>query len=337
MLDVGRMAGLTLTRIEAVDARTIERQLEFATMIDSGPVGHIGIGTLACTLSHAEAWQTFLADGAPWGVFLEDDVVLCDDFKDTVERLVQAPLPVDLVKIDTETTEPGVTPAEALDATVELLQQLDSKEVIWEVGRWGFEVDPEGPVEVKILHQALGGGFAFEELDPCAFGLDGFAGQAQEKVARHHFQFAARHAGRVDPDAVEKLVLQQVGIDGKGLVSLRIEVGKQVHLIAVFQAVELVEAQAFPVLYRAVLFYGKGVLYQVEGREDRFHQGIVGDARPESPDLVELHHRDPVVVRGLVGVRLDLPGAGKVFGRKDHQGLALAHFTVTKNQKVVAR
>lgn len=100
MLDVGRMAGLTLTRIEAVDARTIEHQLEFATMIDSGPVGHIGIGTLACTLSHAEAWRTFLADGAPWGVFLEDDVVLSDDFKDTVERLVQAPLPVDLVKIE---------------------------------------------------------------------------------------------------------------------------------------------------------------------------------------------------------------------------------------------
>ena len=130
MLDVGRMAGITLTRIDAVDARAIEHQLDLATMIDSGPVGHIGIGTLACTLSHAEAWRTFLDDGAPWGVFREDDVVLSDDFKDTVERLVQAPLPVDLVKIECEVqTIAQLEAALAARADVILLDNMSPAEL----------------------------------------------------------------------------------------------------------------------------------------------------------------------------------------------------------------
>ena len=100
MDSVAAKAGLALRRIEAVDARAPESQAALEAMIKQGPVGQIGQGARACTLSHAKAWRTFLDDGGAWAVFLEDDVVLGDDFAAVVEALVLANPSVDLIKLE---------------------------------------------------------------------------------------------------------------------------------------------------------------------------------------------------------------------------------------------
>jgi glycosyl transferase family 25 len=74
-------AGLTLERVEALDARTTEpAQLDrwFASHDEKGggPLGEIPRGDKACLLSHRRAWEMFLATSDRHAVFLEDDVRL---------------------------------------------------------------------------------------------------------------------------------------------------------------------------------------------------------------------------------------------------------------------
>jgi len=68
--------GLTLARVEAVDAKGadaggIERWFE-----PGGPLGEIPKGDKACLLSHRLAWDMFLKTDDHHAVFLEDDVRL---------------------------------------------------------------------------------------------------------------------------------------------------------------------------------------------------------------------------------------------------------------------
>jgi glycosyl transferase family 25 len=100
MGDVAAKAGLVLKRIEAVDARAPESQAAHEAMIKQGPVGQIGPGARACSLSHAKAWRTFLDDGGAWAVFLEDDVILGDDFARVVDALALANPALDLLKLE---------------------------------------------------------------------------------------------------------------------------------------------------------------------------------------------------------------------------------------------
>ena len=93
-------AGLVLERIEAVDARALNSQAALEAMLKRGPVGQIGPGARACTLSHARAWRTFLDDGGAWAVFLEDDVILGDDFAAVIDALVVADPALDLIKLE---------------------------------------------------------------------------------------------------------------------------------------------------------------------------------------------------------------------------------------------
>jgi glycosyl transferase family 25 len=68
--------GLTLERVEAVDAATAEPAALDRWFESSGPLGEIPRGDKACLLSHRLAWQNFLAGPDAHAVFLEDDVVL---------------------------------------------------------------------------------------------------------------------------------------------------------------------------------------------------------------------------------------------------------------------
>ena len=68
--------GLSLERIEAVDARSEEPARVNRRFAESGPLGEIPQGDKACLLSHRQAWETFVAGGESHAVFLEDDVRL---------------------------------------------------------------------------------------------------------------------------------------------------------------------------------------------------------------------------------------------------------------------
>jgi len=68
--------GLSLERIEAVDARSEEPAKVNHWFTASGPLGEIPQGDKACLLSHRQAWEMFVAGGESHAVFLEDDVRL---------------------------------------------------------------------------------------------------------------------------------------------------------------------------------------------------------------------------------------------------------------------
>jgi glycosyl transferase, family 25 len=69
-------AGLTLERVEALDARTAEPAELDRWFEKGGPLGEIPRGDKACLLSHRRAWEMFLATSDRHAVFLEDDVRL---------------------------------------------------------------------------------------------------------------------------------------------------------------------------------------------------------------------------------------------------------------------
>ena len=69
-------AGLTLERVEALDARSAEPGNIDRWFESGGPLGEIPRGDKACLLSHRQAWQMFLATSDRHAVFLEDDVRL---------------------------------------------------------------------------------------------------------------------------------------------------------------------------------------------------------------------------------------------------------------------
>jgi glycosyl transferase family 25 len=46
---------------------------------------------VACSLSHKKAWQQIIDDGLDFGVVLEDDVELLDNFKDVLTLLAELP------------------------------------------------------------------------------------------------------------------------------------------------------------------------------------------------------------------------------------------------------
>lgn len=68
--------GLSLERIEAVDAQSEEPPPVSRWFTPSGPLGEIPMGDKACLLSHRQAWEMFVAGGESHAVFLEDDVRL---------------------------------------------------------------------------------------------------------------------------------------------------------------------------------------------------------------------------------------------------------------------
>ena len=68
--------GLSLERIEAVDARSEAPAMVNRWFTRSGPLGEIPMGDKACLLSHRLAWEMFVAGGESHAAFLEDDVRL---------------------------------------------------------------------------------------------------------------------------------------------------------------------------------------------------------------------------------------------------------------------
>lgn len=55
-------------------------------------------GELGCTLSHRKAMEEIIARDLPYGIILEDDVLLTDDFKNVVEALLNAHYPWEVVR-----------------------------------------------------------------------------------------------------------------------------------------------------------------------------------------------------------------------------------------------
>ena len=90
--------GLTLDRLEALDAGLLQPPGEFFD--DNGPLGAIPRGDKCCTLSHAKAWEQFVASGEDYAAVLEDDVVLTPAAKRFLGDASWIPPGVTLVKLE---------------------------------------------------------------------------------------------------------------------------------------------------------------------------------------------------------------------------------------------
>ncbi|SIQ25453.1 glycosyl transferase, family 25 [Rhizobium sp. RU20A] len=71
--------GVSWQRVEACDARAVTPEVLDRVITPGGPLGDLGFGDRACTVSHTYAWEAFLATDARYGLFLEDDVYLSAD------------------------------------------------------------------------------------------------------------------------------------------------------------------------------------------------------------------------------------------------------------------
>ncbi|HCO67739.1 MAG TPA: hypothetical protein DIT04_08320 [Dysgonomonas sp.] len=74
---------MSFERIEAVDAKNLEK---YDYIVKNKYDRDLVPGEIACSLSHIKAIKTFYESGKSFGLILEDDAVLCDDFRNVVEN-----------------------------------------------------------------------------------------------------------------------------------------------------------------------------------------------------------------------------------------------------------
>jgi len=86
LIKIGRRLdelGVDWERLEAVDGSlSFDPQLEISKT--HGEIGSISNGARACSASHYKFWEKLVLSKSKFGIILEDDVELSDDFKDLV-------------------------------------------------------------------------------------------------------------------------------------------------------------------------------------------------------------------------------------------------------------
>ncbi len=92
--------GLSLERVEAVDAAREDASTVDCWFQQGGPLGEIPRGDKACLLSHRRAWELFLAGGDAHAVFLEDDVRLSAGAGALLKDDVWIPADAGIVKLE---------------------------------------------------------------------------------------------------------------------------------------------------------------------------------------------------------------------------------------------
>ncbi|MCB4454682.1 glycosyltransferase family 25 protein [Leisingera sp. McT4-56] len=93
-------AGLTATRIDAVDSTAVSREEMLEQCRDEGNWGYFQTKDMACTLSHAKAWEALLASDADVALILEDDVFLSPDTGAWLDDLSWWPADAGIVKFE---------------------------------------------------------------------------------------------------------------------------------------------------------------------------------------------------------------------------------------------
>src|SRR5215469_243393 len=92
--------GLSLTRLEALDARAVDSKELDRWFEKNGPLGEIPKGDQCCSLSHRSAWSRLAESSAPYATILEDDVVLSERAKLVLESADWIPPGTDLIKLE---------------------------------------------------------------------------------------------------------------------------------------------------------------------------------------------------------------------------------------------
>ena len=78
--------GLEFERVNAVDGSQLEAKDYTAANQFHRP---LQANEIACYLSHVKCWNKILTDNVDFGVVLEDDIALIDDFQHVIEQLIE--------------------------------------------------------------------------------------------------------------------------------------------------------------------------------------------------------------------------------------------------------
>lgn len=92
--------GMEVRYFTAVDAATTTDQTFAATFAATGPLGALGRGDMACTLSHFALLEAFLETDADYALALEDDAVLAADLPRWLSDVSWVPEDADIVKLE---------------------------------------------------------------------------------------------------------------------------------------------------------------------------------------------------------------------------------------------
>ena len=92
--------GVTFHRQAACDAHMVPEHNIAKIVRPTGPLGPIGLGDRACTVSHTWAWAAFLDTGMSHALFLEDDIYLAHDLAPTLATTAWIPPETHAVKLE---------------------------------------------------------------------------------------------------------------------------------------------------------------------------------------------------------------------------------------------
>lgn len=93
-------AGLSATRVNAVDCDAATREDFLRDCSSEGPWGYFQTKDMACTLSHAKAWEAVIASGAEQALILEDDVFLTPELATWLDDPSWWPKDADIVRFE---------------------------------------------------------------------------------------------------------------------------------------------------------------------------------------------------------------------------------------------
>jgi len=93
--------GLSFTRIDAVDARCLPQALHSKINEMNLWSQEMTYGEVACFLSHKRALEQLIADGAPYGIIFEDDILLGVGATKILSSADWVPDEAEIVKLET--------------------------------------------------------------------------------------------------------------------------------------------------------------------------------------------------------------------------------------------
>jgi glycosyl transferase, family 25 len=87
------------SRLDAVDGKNCEKKI-LDISANHGEIGSLSEGARACSASHYKFWQEFISTGEEFGIVLEDDVKLSNDFKFLINDLAWIPKNANIIKLE---------------------------------------------------------------------------------------------------------------------------------------------------------------------------------------------------------------------------------------------
>lgn len=102
LLNIGKRLNqldINWSRINAVDGQNCDPEL-LKISKEKGEIGELSKSTRGCSASHFKFWQKFLLSDYEFGIVLEDDIDISNDFKELICSLSWIPKETNIIKLE---------------------------------------------------------------------------------------------------------------------------------------------------------------------------------------------------------------------------------------------